>query len=276
MIDHPAFSRLGFGVTGPHASRFTPKAPVIARIRDALDAGITYFDTGPAYGNGRGEARLGEALKGVAREQVFISTKAGVQAGGVRDFSPGAVEMSLKASLDRLGMGYVDLLLLHGPAPDEVTDRLIRHLEAFRARGLFRYLGICGRGPELETAIHSDAINAIMAPLNAQLSDAELTRLQACKAADISLIGIEALKGATPSSRLPLGPMSAWYFARSVKQRLTGQAADGTGQSPQAALRFALDHPLSDSVVSLTTKSAHLHANAQLAGLNPPLAQPSS
>lgn len=270
MISHPALSRLGFGVTGPHASIIADSRASTQLIQRAVALGVTYFDTGPAYGHGRAELRLGQALRDVEREQIFISTKAGVHAGGIRDFSPGAVEMSLKASLERLGTPYVDLLLLHGPAPEELTDKLMRHLEVFRKRGLFHHLGICGRGAELDSAIGMDEINAIMAPLNADIDAESLDRLQRCKAAGLSLIAIEVLKGATAAARLPLGPASAWYLARAIKQRVTGQSRPRQSRRPEDALRWAIEHPLTDSLVSLTTKIGHLEQNARLAGLEPP------
>lgn len=269
MIESAAFSRLGFGVTGPHASLAGHAGRTRQLVREAIACGITYFDTGPAYGHGRGEARLGAALNGIPRETVFVSTKAGIHPGGIRDFSPGAIEMSLKASLERLSTPYIDLLLLHGPAPEELTPKLLRHLEAFRTRGLFRHLGLCGRGPELEAAAGIAGMDAIMAPLYPELEADALERLERLKSAGLSLIAIEALKGATQPVRLPLTPSSAWYFARSIKQALTGQRAAPSGRTPAQALSWALDHPLANSVMSLTTQSSHLHENARLAGLEP-------
>lgn len=267
MIDHPAFARLGFGVTGPHASLIGSASQTRDLVHRAVDLGVTLFDTGPAYGAGRAEKRLGQALRGIRRDKVFVCTKAGIHAGGHRDFSAGAVEMSLKESLARLQTDHVDLLLLHGPAEEELTDKLIRHLEAFKARGMIRHLGICGRGAELEVATRIPAMDAIMAPLNPELTAGELERLERCKKAGLSLIGIEVMKGSAKSARLPLSPSSAWYFARHIKQSLLGRNAAPSGRSPQESLSWALDHPLSDSVISLTTRMTHLDANARLAGL---------
>lgn len=147
-------------------------------IHTAIDLGVTLFDTGPAYGRGEAERRLGASLKSVPRDRVFVATKAGIGPGGHRDFSAGGVEMSLKASLDRLGLERIDLLLLHGPAPGEITDRLVRHLDAFRDRGMVGHLGVCGRGDELDAAIDTGAFDALMAPVNAGLSSREMARLE--------------------------------------------------------------------------------------------------
>ncbi|WP_412545708.1 aldo/keto reductase [Maricaulis sp. MIT060901] len=267
MIDSPAFSRLGFGVTGPHASIIGSNTKTRELVHACVAHGVTLFDTGPAYGAGRAETRLGEALREVPRDKVFVCTKAGMHAGRFRDFSPGAVEMSLKDSLERLKTDHVDLLLLHGPAPEELTDKLIRHLEAFKVRGMIRHLGICGRGPELEAAARISAMDAVMAPLNSELTTQEIERLENCKKAGQSIIGIEVMKGAAKSARIPLNASSAWYFARHIKQVALGRTAPPSGRSPQEALSWALDHPLSDSVISLTTSLTHLDANARLAGL---------
>ncbi|WP_203292018.1 aldo/keto reductase [Maricaulis parjimensis] len=267
MIDDAAFSRLGFGVTGPHAGLGLSRSATQSLIRQAVDLGVTLFDTGPAYGNGEAEKRLGQALRSVPRHQVFITTKAGVHAGRKRDFSPGAVEMSFKDSLDRLGSGHIDLLLLHGPSPDELDARLIRRLEAFKERGMLRHIGVCGRGPELDTAIDLGAFDAIMAPVNAGLDTASRDRLQRARQAGMSVIGIEVMAGAAPKSALPASRGDLWYAARRVKQVLTGHAPAGSGQDASEALDWALKSELADALVFLTTRQRNLEANARAAGL---------
>jgi len=266
VIEDPAFSRLGFGVTGPHAGWAMPRHETRALIRRAVGLGITFFDTGPAYGRGEAERRLGDGLKAIPRDKVFVATKAGIGPGGRRDFSAGAVEMSLKASLDRLGTGRIDLLLLHGPAPEEITDKLVRHLNAFRERGMVRHLGVCGRGPELDAAIDAGAFDAIMAPVNAGISETETARLQRARDAGLSVIGIEVMAGARRSG-FPRSRSDLWYRARRLKQQLTGQRPADPGTSPQHGLTWALENAPADALVCLTTRHANLAENARLAAL---------
>ena len=80
-------------------------------VSTALDAGYRLFDTAPRYNNERG---LGLALKqcDVPREEVFVTTKVWTADQG-RD----ATRKSFDASLERLGFDYVDLFLIHFPAP---------------------------------------------------------------------------------------------------------------------------------------------------------------
>jgi aryl-alcohol dehydrogenase-like predicted oxidoreductase len=90
------------------------RSEAIATIHAALDAGITFLDTGDFYGMGHNELLVGEAIRGVPREDVTISVKFGAQRdpsgawiGHAAD--PAMVKTSLAYSLVRLGTDYVDV-----------------------------------------------------------------------------------------------------------------------------------------------------------------------
>jgi aryl-alcohol dehydrogenase-like predicted oxidoreductase len=264
----PGFSRLGFGVTGPHASHAVSRRDTARLIGEAMDQGITLFDTGPAYGRGEGERRLGTALRGRKREALYIATKAGIDVDRQRDFSAGAVEMSLRGSLERLQTPYIDLLLLHGPSAADMSDRLIQRLQALRERGMIRQIGVCGRGRELDAAIDLGVFDVLMAPVNAGLDAAALTRLARAGEAGLTVIGIEAISAAAGSRlRLPASRADLWYLARAAKQALTGAKTQRPAVPIGGALKWALDQTGIDAVVCLTSRSANLAANARLAGL---------
>jgi D-threo-aldose 1-dehydrogenase len=81
------------------------------------------------YGLGESERRLGEALKGVPRQDFVLSTKVGRvldKAGGsiswAFDFSAAGVRRSLNESLERLGLDYVDVAFIHDPDGDVMFD----------------------------------------------------------------------------------------------------------------------------------------------------------
>ena len=86
-------------------------------IADAVEAGYRLVDTAENYGN---EVGVGRGLKagGVAREEVFVTTKFNRRWHG-RDLAVQAYERSI----DRLGLDYLDLLLIHWPNPDH--DRYV-------------------------------------------------------------------------------------------------------------------------------------------------------
>src|SRR5437667_7318944 len=98
--------RLGFGawaVGGTGWGAASAEADRLAAVRRALELGITFFDTAPAYGDGASESLLGRALK-ADRDRVAIATKVGPRDDPRR---------SLEASLRRLATEYVGLVQPH-------------------------------------------------------------------------------------------------------------------------------------------------------------------
>jgi alcohol dehydrogenase (NADP+) len=98
---------LGFGTLIPDP------ALTITATRDALEAGFRHFDCAERY---RNEREVGEALQtglaagGIAREDIFVTTKL-----WNTNHRPERVEPAFEASLDRLGLKYLDLYLSHTP-----------------------------------------------------------------------------------------------------------------------------------------------------------------
>ena len=80
-------------------------------VRRALDYGINWFDTAPAYGDGQSERNLGSALKELGANP-HVSTKVGIEREHLADI-PGEVQRSLEASLRRLQRDSVDMIILH-------------------------------------------------------------------------------------------------------------------------------------------------------------------
>jgi aryl-alcohol dehydrogenase-like predicted oxidoreductase len=122
-------------------------------IGRALELGITFFDTGDAYGQGANEEIVGRALRGVDRDAVQISTKFGYVLDSDRrqhsegerpsDWSPRHARAALEGSLRRLGADRVDLYQLHNPRMDAVDrDDLFAELEAMRDEGKLRHYGV--------------------------------------------------------------------------------------------------------------------------------------
>lgn len=116
-------SRVGFGgaaiglsdyLADYDATSIRARTTAIAAVQAAHDAGITYFDTAPGYGDGLSEALIGEALDGAAG--VTIATKT---AALTRD----DLMRSVEASLRRLRRSRIDLLQLHGTSLSPETAR---------------------------------------------------------------------------------------------------------------------------------------------------------
>lgn len=123
----------------------------VATVGAALEAGITLFDTAPAYGATRSERVLGLALRGVPRSDYVLSTKAGKITdpdGRDRfDFSEDGVRRSVDASAERLGVDAIDVVHLHdfdyesGIHVDAALGAGFRTLHALKAEGRIRAVG---------------------------------------------------------------------------------------------------------------------------------------
>lgn len=103
------------------------KNQVDAIMETAISNGINFFDHADIYGGGNSEKLFGEYLKRHAgvRDKIFIQTKCAIHDGQF-DFSKEHILKSVEGSLERLGVDYVDALLLHRPdtlmEPEEVAE----------------------------------------------------------------------------------------------------------------------------------------------------------
>jgi aryl-alcohol dehydrogenase-like predicted oxidoreductase len=121
-------------------------------LQRALDLGITFFETGDAYGQGANEELVGRVLA-PHRDEIQLSTKFGyVLDSGRREHSEGErpqcwdgdfVRAALEASLRRLRTDRVDLYQLHNPRMDAIdSDDCFATLEDLRAEGKIRSYGV--------------------------------------------------------------------------------------------------------------------------------------
>jgi aryl-alcohol dehydrogenase-like predicted oxidoreductase len=121
----------------------------------SYDLGITYFDNGDAYGNGRAETVFGKWLKhsGIARDKVEIGSKFGYdfysdpgEAGSHRerkqDFSPAFLRNSLEKSLQRLQTDYIDLYMAHNIKLPQYRDDMFSELGKLKDEGKIRAWGV--------------------------------------------------------------------------------------------------------------------------------------
>src|SRR6266704_485387 len=111
----------GTGALGRTGVAAIPDDEALEMLGCALDMEASLIDTAPTYGQGRAERLLGLALKG-RRSQAVVVTKAGYFSDGRADYSAAAVKSSLEASLKRMDLGFIDVLLLHNPPLEILTQ----------------------------------------------------------------------------------------------------------------------------------------------------------
>ena len=114
----------------------------------ALENGINFFDHADIYGRGNSEKLFGAYLKRHpgAREKMLIQTKCAIH-DGQYDFSKEHILRSVEGSLVRLGVDYVDYLLLHRPdtlmEPEEVAEAF----DILQSTGKVRHFGVSNHNP---------------------------------------------------------------------------------------------------------------------------------
>lgn len=155
----------------------------IAATRAAVDAGITFFDTAPGYGDGLSEQRLGLGLAGL-RQKVVVATKIGPDA-----MAAGKVTESVERSLQHLGSDYIDLIQIHWPSRSIPLAETLGELEALKRAGKVRAIGLSNFG----VLDLGDAL-AIARPTTNQLPYSLLSRaiefeiVPACKEAGVGVL----------------------------------------------------------------------------------------
>lgn len=141
-------------------------------VSAALEAGYRLIDTAAAYGN---EAGVGRAIaaSGLARDEIFVTTKLATSDQGFQSSQDAA-----RASLERLGLDYVDLYLIHWPGGD--TSKYVDSwggLMKAKEDGVARSIGVSNfSADDLSTIVHltffTPAVNQI--ELHPLLNQAEL------------------------------------------------------------------------------------------------------
>ncbi|MBC7512773.1 aldo/keto reductase [Candidatus Saccharibacteria bacterium] len=106
-------------------------------VKSAINAGYRMIDTAMVYQNERSVAQ-GIRDSGVNREELFITTKLWNS-----DQGSAAVRPAFEASLERLGLDYIDLYLIHWPTPErELYVETWKEFEKLKADGLVRSIGV--------------------------------------------------------------------------------------------------------------------------------------
>ena len=116
-----------------------------SRIVDAfIDAGGNFIDTADLYSAGVSEEMLGKAIQGKPRDELVIATKCWFPTGdtpNARGLSRKHIEEACEASLERLGLDYVDLYQIHGPDPYTPIEETMDALAGLVQSGKVRYVG---------------------------------------------------------------------------------------------------------------------------------------
>ncbi|MGH8565439.1 MAG: aldo/keto reductase [Gammaproteobacteria bacterium] len=143
---------LGLGtwaIGGPWAYGWGPQddAESVATIGRALDLGVAWIDTAPAYGLGHAETLVGQAIRG-RRDEVVIAIKCGLvwddpAEGRITNrLTAASIEKEADESLRRLGIEAIDLYQIHWPNPDADVEEAWEAMARLVERGKVRHAGV--------------------------------------------------------------------------------------------------------------------------------------
>jgi 2,5-diketo-D-gluconate reductase A len=143
-------------------------------VLDALEVGYRLIDTAQSYGN---EEAVGRALagSGIPRKELFVTTKLWVQSNGEK-----GTKRAFDRSLQRLGLDYLDLYLIHQPFGDYYGEW--RTMERLATDGVVRAIGVSNFFPDrlVDLIEHNEVVPAVNQiethPFNQRFTDQELMR----------------------------------------------------------------------------------------------------
>ncbi len=215
----------------------------VARL--AIERGVNYFDTAPDYSEHGSEIELGEAIKDVRREDLFLATKFCVAAGHLPNETPvPEIIRAVEGSLQRLNTDYIDLVHIHS------CDRLDRLMapnmhEAFdrlKEQGKARFLGVSTHTPNLEevanAAIDSGRFDVMMLAYHFGMYPNFAHILDKAKKADVGIVAMKTLKGA--------------------KHTNLADFREESGAYSQAAFRWVLSNPAVSCLVVSFSQLQHV------------------
>lgn len=214
-------------------------APLVAA---AIECGYRHIDTARKYGS---EEAVGEGIRasGIAREELFITTKVTEEDAKADDFAR-SVDTSLKA----IGVDYVDLLLIHWPQPKVPMEETLGALAKAKRDGLARHVGVSNFTVALLDEAHQKTTEPLVTnqiEYHAYISQDKV--LAACRK-----------YGMIITAHVPLAR------GKIVDDPVIGEIAAAKGKSAsQVALRWLVQQP-GIAVVPRTTNRERLAENLDI------------
>ncbi|MCA9728819.1 MAG: aldo/keto reductase [Candidatus Eisenbacteria bacterium] len=246
-------------------------AESIATIQRALDLGINWIDTAPAYGQGHSEEVVGRAIRG-RRDEVIVATKCGLvwepgQYDVTERLTADSVRREIDDSLRRLQVEVIDLYQIHWPDPDpQIEEAWTVIAEAIRA-GKIRYGGVSNF--DVAQMLRAQAIHPIasLQPNFSMIAQKPITDglLEFCARERIGVVAYSPLAGGLLTEKMSREwaeslPEDDWRSRnRRFREDLSANLklvdglralAHAAGRTvPQLAIAWVLHHPETTSAI---------------------------
>lgn len=239
-------------------------AAAIKLVHAAIDAGINFIDTAPAYQ--LSEERIGRAIQG-RRDSVILATKAGEhysdERGFWHDYSREGIRASIEQSLRRLQIDTIDLLQIHSANPDVIErGETLQEMQRWQKSGHVRFLGMSGGPSDAAAAMQHGGYDTVQVPYNLLDREAEKEAFPLAREHNVGvIIMIPLAHGALTAKRHHLAPddPQAARVERLAFLERPGQTL------VEAGLRFVLANPVVSTVIAGTRKPENLRSNLEAA-----------
>ena len=248
-------------------------------VHHAMDLGVNLIDTAEQYGES--ESILGRCLRGIPRNDYFLSTKWSPRVGKEFVPNPVALQASVERSLQRLGTDYIDVMLFHGPRVaeyDAVVDQLYPVLNALRNAGKVRYVGLSTpfvHDPAQEVARialteHPAMWDVVMLKYGILNQYAANEILTLAARHDVGVMNMAAVRVKLPDAVLLEALIKKWKDDKLIARNalpdtdpLGWLIHDDVGSVIEAGYRFAAEPSVIATVLTGTSSIEHLNANAR-------------
>ncbi len=248
-----------------------------ALVRRALDLGINFIDTSAIYGDS--ELILGRALEGVPRDSYFLTTKWLALKDGKSVPDPALLAEGVNESLKRLLTDYVDVMMFHGPLPDEypeLIERVAPTMVRLREEGKVRAVGISTRyatDPAQVTGERAlmedpDLFDVVMLKYGMLNQHAADEMFPLAIEHDVGVMNMATIRDKLPDPARLEQLIQEWKNGGKIaadslpaEDPLGWLVHDDVDSVISAGYKFGADHPAVSTVITGTASIEHLESN---------------
>ena len=274
-------SGLGFGCMGLnyHRGVHPGREAMIKLVRQAVERGVTHFDTGEAYGPLTNEELVGEALAPL-RKEVLICTKFGHETGAPNGINsrPERIRQVAEGSLKRLRTDVIDLFYQHRLDPNVPIEDVAGTVRDLIKEGKVKRLGLCEVGPDTIRRAHAvQPLTAIQSEYHLMWREPEEKVLPVCEELRIGFVPYSPVNrgflggalneytrfdsGNDNRNTLPRFTPAAMRANLAIVEALNRFGRPRGATSPQVALAWLLARKPWIVPIPGTTKLSHLEEN---------------
>lgn len=222
-------SALGLGcMRMSFADKPADKQEMMTLLHQAVDMGVTFFDTAEVYGPFTNEQLLGEAFRGIDKSRLVIATKFGFKhqdgagptpAAGF-DSRPEQIKRVAEASLKRLGVECLDLFYQHRVDPNVPIEEVAGAVKDLIQAGKVKHFGLSEANAEVIRRAHAvQPVTALQSEYSIWFRDIEAEILPTCRELGIGLV--------------PYSPLGRGYLTGAITKATTYDQSDLRSRNPR-------------------------------------------